>query len=186
MGTLLRPEEVGRRIRQRRLAARLSVRALAACTEFSPSFISQVEHGQASPSIGSLQRLTAALGVTLGQLFESEGETDGLVVKKKHRVRLESGWSHARLEALLRERSGRRLEAVLITLRRGGRSGKRPHASDYEEMVFVLRGRVSLELRGKAERLGPGDAASLPAGEKHLFTNPGPARAELLLVTNRF
>jgi len=185
MSSLLRPEEVGRRIRQRRLAARLSMRGLAARTDFSPSFISQVEHGQVSPSIGSLQRLAEVLGVTIGQFFEAEAGSFGLVVKKKDRTRLDSGWSQARLEALLRDRPGRRLEAVLITLRRGGRSGKRAHAPAHEELVYVLRGNVRLELRGSVERLGVGDVVSLPAGEPRLFANSGPARAELLLVSSR-
>ncbi|HEY6547375.1 MAG TPA: cupin domain-containing protein [Vicinamibacteria bacterium] len=185
MSTLLRSEEVGRRVRVRRLAVHLSVRGLAAATDFSPSFISQVEHGQVSPSIGSLQKLAEALGVTLGQFFEADAGAFGLVVKKKDRVRLESAWSHAGLEALLKHRPGRRLEAVLVTLRRGGRSGKRAHAPAHEELVYVLKGNVRLELKGNVERLGSGDAVSLPEGEPRLFVNPGPGRAELLLVSSR-
>jgi transcriptional regulator with XRE-family HTH domain len=185
MSTLVRPGEVGARIRRLRLQARVSLRALAAQTAFSPSFISQVEHGQASPSIGSLQRLADALGVTLGEFFEGDGGGDGLVVKRRQRARLDSAWSAARLEALGKARPGRRLEAVLVSLRRGGRSGRRPHAPAHEELAFVLRGQVRLELRGGVERLGPGDAVTLPAGEPRRFSNPGPARAELLLVSSR-
>lgn len=185
MSTLLPSAEVGRRVRLRRLAARLSVRGLAAATDFSPSFISQVEHGQASPSIGSLQKLAEALGVTLGQFFEADAGPSGLVVKKKKRVRLESAWSQARLEALLNDRPGRRLEAVLVTLRRGGRSGKRAYSPAHEELAYVLRGRILLELKGNMERLAPGDAVSLPPGEPRLFSNPGPGRAEVLLVSSR-
>ena len=161
------------------------MRGLAAATDFSPSFISQVEHGQVSPSIGSLQKLAEALGVTLGQFFEADAGSFGLVVKKKDRVRLESAWSQARLEALLKDRPGRRLEAVLVTLRRGGRSGKRAHASAHEELAHVLKGSVVVEIKGKVERLGVGDTVSLPSGEPRLFVNLGPRKAELLLVSSR-
>ncbi len=184
MSTLVRPQELGSRLRRQRLQAGLSLRALAARTEFSPSFISQVEHGQASPSISSLQRIAEALDMSLGQFFAGSDKGLGLVVKRRGRPRIESSWSLARLEALGRARRGGRLEAVLITLRRGGRSGKHPHAPLHDEFVFILSGRVTVELRGATQRLGPGDAVMLPACEPRLLANPGPARAELLLVSS--
>ena len=61
--------DVGGRIRQLRLGLGMSVRSLAAKTGFSPSLISQVEHGQVTPSIGSLERIALALGVSLGKFF---------------------------------------------------------------------------------------------------------------------
>ena len=60
---------VGGRIRQLRLGLGMSVRALAAKTGFSPSLISQAENGQVTPSIGSLERIAMALGVSLGKFF---------------------------------------------------------------------------------------------------------------------
>jgi transcriptional regulator with XRE-family HTH domain len=172
-------------VRQRRLGARLSVRALAAATDFSPSFVSQVELGQASPSIGSLQKIAEALGTSLGQLFEDDRRGATPVVRKGERLRVESAWSQARLESLVAPRPGGAFEAVLVTLRRGGRSGKRPQASAREELAFVLRGTLRLEIGAKLERLGPGDAVTLPAGQPRLFANRGRGRAELLLVTSR-
>ena len=65
---------VGERIRQLRLGLGMSVRALAAKTGFSPSLISQAENSQVTPSIGSLERIAMALGVSLGQFF-AEPET---------------------------------------------------------------------------------------------------------------
>jgi transcriptional regulator with XRE-family HTH domain len=185
MGVLVGPEEVGRRIRRLRTKARLSVRALAATTGFSPSFVSQVELGQVSPSIGSLQRIAQALGATLGEIFRAPAGPDGLVVKRRKRPTLDSAWSKARLESLLEPRPGRRLEAIFVTLRRGGRSGKRLHATDYEELAYVLTGRLVLHLRTTTERLAPGDTVFLPAGEPRLFENPGSSRVELILFTAR-
>jgi transcriptional regulator with XRE-family HTH domain len=57
------PVNVGEHIRQLRLGLGMSVRTLATKTGFSPSLISQVEHGQVTPSIGSLDRIAMVLGV---------------------------------------------------------------------------------------------------------------------------
>src|SRR5262245_61101684 len=56
------PVNGGERIRQLRLDVGLSIRRLATQTGFSPSLISQVEHGLVMPSIGSLERIAMALG----------------------------------------------------------------------------------------------------------------------------
>ena len=61
---------VGKVIRRLRDRTGLSVRGLASKSGFSPSFISQVELGQASPSIASLEKIASALDVTLGEFFE--------------------------------------------------------------------------------------------------------------------
>jgi transcriptional regulator with XRE-family HTH domain len=55
-------QSVGGALRRLRKESRVSVRMLASKCGFSPSFISQVELGQASPSIASLDRIALALG----------------------------------------------------------------------------------------------------------------------------
>jgi len=52
----------------------MSLRSLASRTDFSPSFISQVENGVVSPSIASMEKIAGALGVTLGEFFAAAAE----------------------------------------------------------------------------------------------------------------
>ncbi len=66
---LLKQRVVGEHVRRLRTDGGLSLRALAGQTGFSPSFISQLENGQVSPSISSMERIAEALGVTLGEFF---------------------------------------------------------------------------------------------------------------------
>ena len=59
-----------------------------------------------SPSIGSMQKIAAMLGVTLGQFFTQAGEgASGVIVRARDRVRFASQWSNADLESA----AGRRL-----------------------------------------------------------------------------
>lgn len=72
----LTPEQVfGSRLREFRLARRLTLRALALQTRTSAGFLSQLERGQVNASVGSLRRLAEGLGVTLPDLF-SDQDTD--------------------------------------------------------------------------------------------------------------
>jgi transcriptional regulator with XRE-family HTH domain len=63
MPTRLKQQAVGEQVRLLRTQRGMSLRSLAAQTDFSPSFISQLENGQVSPSISSMERIAAALGV---------------------------------------------------------------------------------------------------------------------------
>jgi transcriptional regulator with XRE-family HTH domain len=149
MTKLLKQQITGELVRRLRTQAGMSLRALAAQTGFSPSFMSQVENGQVSPSISSMEKIATALGVTLGDFFAAATEGEGgLIVRVADRQALSSGWSAAEIEALSVPGPRARLEALLITLRPGGRSGKHPYAHDREEFAFVAQGEVMLTLGG--------------------------------------
>lgn len=56
---------VGQKLKQRRDELNLSLRALAAQTDLSAAFLSQIERGKSNPSLNSLQRIAKTLGVPL-------------------------------------------------------------------------------------------------------------------------
>jgi quercetin dioxygenase-like cupin family protein/DNA-binding XRE family transcriptional regulator len=180
------PQIIGEHIRFLRSKRHVSVRAFAAQTGFSPSFISQLENGQVSPSLGSLQKIAETLGVTLGEFFAAtaSGEED-LIVRPSDRRRLDSTWTDAHLEALGSMTRSRRLEPVLAVFGPGGKSGKHLHSHSREEFAFVVKGRVTLTLGDEENELAPGDAVTLPAHAPHRWENRGQDTAEILMIASR-
>jgi len=183
MRPTLTQKAVGDHVRRLRARSGMSVRTLARQTCFSPSFMSQVENGQVSPSIGSMERITAVLGAGLGEFFAtvSEGRR-ARIVRTDGRRRLSSGWSRAQLEALSPPGRTTQLEAVIITLQPGGRSGKHPYPHSREVFAFILQGEAALTLGSESFRLARGDAAMIPAGELRLWRNERRVRARILLI----
>src|SRR4051812_4815950 len=100
MGTPVDPHIIGERIRRLRSDHHISVRAFAAETGFSASFISQLENGQVAPSLGSLHKIAETLGVTLGEFFAASTGEEPLIVRPEDRQRLDSTWTDAHIEAL--------------------------------------------------------------------------------------
>jgi len=181
----LKQQVLGEHVRRLRVQAGLSVRRLATQSGFSPSFMSQVETGQVSPSIGSMEKIAAALGVTLGDFFAAAaGGEGGLVVRVADRQALDSGWSNAGIEALSAPGQGARLNGIVITLRPRGRSGKHPYSLAHEEFAFVLQGEAVLTLGPDEHRLRRGDAAVIRAGEARLWRNAGRAPVRILIVSS--
>lgn len=62
-------EPVGAGLRKHREEAGMSLRALAREVGVSPSLISQIEHGKATPSVATLYAIVSELGISLDELF---------------------------------------------------------------------------------------------------------------------
>jgi transcriptional regulator with XRE-family HTH domain len=179
----LKQHQVGQHVRHLREQMRISVRALAGRTDFSPSFISQLENGQVSPSIHSMEKIAHALGATLGSFFAAIGPGEGgLVLRKNQRERVESSWSNAVLESLGRPGPQRRLSSMLITLAAGGQSGKHPVSHATEEFAILLKGKATLRLGPDEHILAAGDSVTLLAGELRLWLNEGRSECQILIV----
>ncbi len=178
--------QVGERLRSLRTAQGLSVRTLAAQAGFSPSFISQIENGQASPSIVSLERIAEVLQTTLVGFFDPEVNDSEQIVRFAERQQLNSSWSRAKIEALGPIGSRSRMDAVMITLAPGGRSGKKPEAHSGEEFGLIFDGKITLTLGSEVHDLQRGDAVTLSSETPHLWENKSAEIARVVIVSTRF
>ena len=186
MPTTTEQTNVGERVRELRARAGISVRMLAAEAGFSPSFISQVENGQASPSIASLERIAAALGVTLAGVFMRGEGAVAPVVLAGERQELSSSWSRARIEAMAPVRAGTCLESVMITLEPGGCSGAVPVSHPGEEFALCFDGEMTLTLNDCSRMLRRGDTVNFSSETPHRWENSGVEVAQIVIVSRRF
>ncbi|MBB5053932.1 transcriptional regulator with XRE-family HTH domain [Afipia massiliensis] len=61
----------GRKVRELRLSLSMSQADLADRTETRQAFISEIERGEANPTLDSILRIATALGVEVVELFDS-------------------------------------------------------------------------------------------------------------------
>ena len=175
---------VGERIRQLRLGLGMSMRTLATKAGFSPSLISQVEHRQVTPSIGALERIVMALGVSLGQFFAAPERRTVALVRASARPQLTSPWSPVSIEALCPLERADTLEPVMLSMAPGGRSGLFPAMPGGEQFVLVVAGEVMLTLGDKVHSLRTGDALTfVPATPQH-WENSSAGPAQVVIVTH--
>jgi len=67
-------QAIGRQVRKLRLAENLTVTDLSKASSVSVAMISKIENGQTSPSLSTLQRISAGLGVAITSLFSQYEE----------------------------------------------------------------------------------------------------------------
>jgi transcriptional regulator with XRE-family HTH domain len=170
---------LGLRVREARQKRGLSGRQLAQLAGVTSAFISQIERGQATPSISTLLRLTSALEITIGDLFDVEQPSTGAVLKRED-------WPVIRYDAsedvILTSDARKRLNVVW--------SRFPPHQSVRDivthgaeiEFVFVLRGRLELEVGSHRHVLDEHSSIAFDGRLPHTWSNSTAEPAEALFV----
>ena len=175
--------KVGPAVHRLRETRGLTLREVAERSGFSASFLSQVENDQASPSISSMERIAAALGVTLGEFFHTAEQSPAKVIRADDRQALHSGWSNAQMQSLAGGDLSRTLQPVLVTLKPGGRSAKAPYPAPSIEFVFVLTGQIRLTLHSQGHEMCEGDAVTIPKGAMRQWQNVSGKLTRFLIVS---
>ena len=171
----------GRPLRRLREQRGLSLRAASERSGLSVSFLSSLERGLSGASIASLQRLTAAYGTTLHELFGPSGEPRQRLVRAGERPVLRLGGAAVRIEQLAL--GATELEPQLFVLAPGA-SSDGSYAHDGEEFLYLLSGAMTVWV-GDAEthRLtDPGDALSFPSTLPHRWRNDAGGETRLLWI----
>src|SRR5436190_21787366 len=113
--------ELGERLRAIRLLRRQTLKDVAEAAGVSESFVSQVERGRSSASVATLQRLAAALGIEISDLFATDGLPRPRVLRREARQLLV--WGHLGRKALLTAKPLQSLEVIAAEFDAGGSTG---------------------------------------------------------------
>lgn len=179
-GRLTPEESLGARIREFRLARRMSLRALAQLAHTSPGFLSELERAQANASVGTLRKLAEGLGITLPDLFSNEDVNRPKVLRREHRPEIHA--SNLTSKYLLSQKPLRNLEVYVADFLPGGSSGDAYTHGDAQEMLVVISGSVTLELAGAEYELNLGDSAEYHTSTLHSVRNTGAEPAEIIWI----
>src|SRR6266545_4498131 len=155
-----------RRLKQLRTERTWSLDALARASGVSRSMLSQIERGQANPTVGVTFRIARAFGISLAELLEAPGATTSVTVIRT-------------LSPLNLEKD---VEFYEVQLKEGGELRSAAHFRGTREFLTVQKGRVRVESGSDVEDLVKGDSASYRADLPHAIVNVGRGPAHVFLV----
>lgn len=180
--------DVGDKLKRARLQRGWSLRLLSEKSGYSASFHSQVELGQSSPSLGSLEKIGAALDLSLAELVAGDEPAQSPVLRHARRDGVRSEWSKAFIESLLPQGPDERLEAFLLKLDREGKTGTRNIGAKTVLLAYVTTGPGQLVLSAPDEQIEmqSGDSLSLEGPRGISWENTGTESIEVLLLTFRY
>ncbi len=180
--------ELGVNVKRERLARRWSQDELAAASGVSKAMLSQVESGKVNPTIGTLWKIAAALGVDFNLLLQ--GKPRALRCFEVGRsadlpVLSECGAPGVEIKVLSGIALAEKLEFYHLTFAGGTQLRSDPHYPGSEELVTVIAGRVQVTAGERETELNPGDVVRFACDVPHCIANPD-ARPALLHMIVRF
>jgi transcriptional regulator with XRE-family HTH domain len=172
---------LGKKLRRMRQARGLTAVELAKRARVTTGFISQLEHSQTVPSLLTLQRIAAVLGVSLTYFFLEEN-LQPQVVRKQERHIMHLGHNGACV-SLLSPLPSRHLELALLALPPGAVSWSTARSHAGQQCHLLLQGTVRADYGDNTYGLEEGDSILWEGTLPYRLENIGTSEARLLIAT---
>jgi transcriptional regulator with XRE-family HTH domain len=174
---------IGERVRLERKARRWTLDQLAETAGVSRRMVVNVEQGTANPSVGTLLRLSEALGVGLPALVEPPAELGrAKVTRRGEGAVLWTSGSGGRGTLVAGTDRPDVVELWDWVLAPGDRHASEAHSPGTRELVQVHDGVLRVEVGAEAVTLEVGDAVAFPGDLAHAYANGGPEPARFSLA----
>jgi DNA-binding transcriptional MerR regulator/mannose-6-phosphate isomerase-like protein (cupin superfamily) len=168
---------LGNQLRQMRIQRKLALADVGRAVGVSVGFLSALERGQMTASVGTLRKLAAFFDLNILDFFHSEDPPQAVVRPHQRKV-LEAG-PGVRMDLLAWGNAV--MEPHLFHVSPGkGSGGSYTHPG--EEFLFVLNGQLEISLAEKLHRLSAGDSLYFDSSTPHTWRNPGKKETRILWI----
>jgi transcriptional regulator with XRE-family HTH domain len=173
---------IGLNLKRIREQKGLSLRDIAKKIDITPSFLSQVENGKATPSIATLKAIADVLSTTIATLMgENIKSGDEYVVREDDRQSIDNLGNGIKIHLLTSPDPYKQMEPLYFTLETNADSGEQ-YQHYGQEFLLVLSGTIELLLNTARYVLKKGDSMYFNSNIPHSYKNIGEARSEVIWV----
>jgi transcriptional regulator with XRE-family HTH domain len=175
---------VARNVRSARVAAGLSLDALAARAEVSKGALVALEGARGNPNFATLVRLADALGRSVSSLMEDAREEPVVVVDAEEVAPLWTGPSGGTARLLLTNPRPAPVEVWRWRLHPGERHDSHAHPAGVTETLTVVRGQMLLAVGDAVRPLAAGTTTAFAADVPHAYEGAGRGACELIMTVH--
>jgi transcriptional regulator with XRE-family HTH domain len=155
----------------------LTLKGLGRLAGLSHPFLSQVERGLARPSVGSVERIAAALNVSVAHLWAPTLQGDAVRIQRRDQGAVDESTG-------LRDLGGAPGTPVLREwTARTRRWPETPIVERGEVAIYVARGALEVDLNGTVETLDEGDTLRFDGSIPHRLRRTGGTTTRALIAT---
>ena len=173
--------DIGKKIKELRVAKGLTQEELADRSELSKGFISQLERDLTSPSIATLIDILQCLGTTVSEFFQEEPE-DQIVFRNEDYFEKIDSELGSKTEWIIPNAQKNMMEPIRLTLAPGGATyPDLPHEG--EEFGYVLQGSVKIHVGNKVYKAKKGESFYFTPHAKHYIEASSSSGARLIWVS---
>lgn len=177
---------IGPKIRVLRQKKKLGLVQLGEHTGLSPGMLSKIERGALFPTLPTLLRISLVFGVGLEYFFVERRERPAIaVVRKRDRVSLPDRPDQTTpsylFESLDFPVTDRKIEAFFAEFPPQAKPSE-PHRHDGAELIYVIKGRLVVNVDGDDIALETGDAMYFDSSAPHAYHQEGRSSCSAIVV----
>lgn len=177
------PELIGKRVRSIRRRTGVTLEQVAVRTGLNKGYLSRIESGEKSPSIATLLKLSAELGVPTSQLFGEEVD-DGDIHLFRGKSKGGRRSSNAPdIISLSGNKPSMGLTTFLLRPSEKFEEEKRAEHSGTEG-AFVVEGSIEMQFTDRVIALSQGDYVQFPGHLTHQVRRTSPQATVLIVVSD--
>lgn len=182
----LKRYSIGEKLRRLRLRKSMGLSELGKHTGLSPSLLSKLERDLMHPTLPTLLRIALVFSVGLEYFFNPEPKPVLEVIRKRDRLRFPEapGRRHPayHFESLDFLAENRKLNAYYAEFEEPEISQASRHQHPGVEFLYVISGKLAIEIGENKPELAEGDAIYFESGILHGYRKVGTRRAAALVV----
>lgn len=168
-------------IRRIRESKKLTLDAAAALTGVSRSMLSQIERGDANPTITVLWKIANGFKVSFTSLTEPVPEETAVTPAEDVKPLTEEDGLYLNYPVFPFDEK-RLFEMYRIVIRPEGSLEAEPHMSGTEEYITVYQGEAEITVDGSAYRLKTGDSIRFRSDVHHGYRNVGKETVQMNML----
>lgn len=169
--------ELGNLIRKRRKQLGFTLQVACAKADLSVGYLSQLERGNATPSLGTLSKVAHALDVGIEYFVKTLHATDALT-RAESRFKFSFDDTLMDYEAVSTEIPGGELSSYIINVPAGSSTEIINH--DGEEIIMVLEGEIVHSLDDEYFQMKTGDSLHYRGNRFHSLANKSSEPARII------
>lgn len=173
--------EIGKKIKELRVAKGLTQEELADRSELSKGFISQLERDLTSPSIATLMDILQCLGTTVSEFFREEPDEQIVFRGEDYFEKIDSELGN-KTEWIIPNAQKNMMEPIRLTLEPGG-STYRDLPHEGEEFGYVLKGSIRIHIGRRTYTAKKGESFYFTPHSEHYIEAAGTSGAVILWVS---
>jgi len=168
-------EKLGKTIQRLRTAGNMSLGDLSDMSGVAKSMISQIEKNESNPTIGTLSRLSLALGMSVGDVLSGPTQSGNLVQKAKKQdiplIKSQDGLCELRIIGWIE--TVQFVQWYDFKAKIGGRLESSPHPAGSVENLSILAGKARITVAKDSWTVEAGETLRYKADEEHIIENIG-------------
>jgi transcriptional regulator with XRE-family HTH domain len=182
----LKRYSIGQKLRRLRLRKSMGLSELSKHTGLSPSLLSKLERDLMHPTLPTLLRIAFVFSVGLEHFFNPEPKAVLEIVRKRERMRFpekpDTRHPAYHFESLDFLAENRKLNAYFAEFEATERLHVRRHQHPGVEFLYLLSGKLALQIGEKEPELAEGDAIYFDSAVPHGYRKVGSRRTTALVV----